>query len=209
MSKPAANLIEFDDSQIKLLKETYAKDLNDKQFNVFLQMAQAQGLNPFTREIYGIVVGGNPVFIVGINGFRKIAHNSGKYMGCKVDVSFDNDSGKPFSAKAVVKKLVGDRVGEFEAEVFFKEFAKGNNWKSMPVQMIKKVAESHALRMAFTELQNVYEESEREAMNRDVTKSDESRASTAHFLNQPEAIVPEFIELEPEDKAEEVTDEGS
>ena len=186
----------YTDDKIALLKETYAKDLSKKQFEVYLEMARAQDLNPFTKEIYGLVVGGKPVLITSIAGFRKIAHRSGDYAGCKIVVNYDND--KIHSATAVVKKIVKGQVCDFEAEVIFKEFNLGrNNWKTMPTQMIKKVAESHALRMAFPALQNTYEEAEVDAIRNAGPKvSARTVALNDRFATEDKPDVPQYDEID-------------
>jgi len=51
-----------------------------------------------------------------------------------------------------VKRLVSGHIGEYTAKVFFSEYSTGKNlWVSKPHTMIAKVAEMHALRMAFPE----------------------------------------------------------
>jgi hypothetical protein len=117
-------------------------------------------LNPFKKEIYGTILGGRLVLMTSIEGKRKIAHKTGKYLGCKIDVAFKED--KPHKARAIAKKLVGSHVAEFEAVVYFEEFSKGGgNWKTMPVVMLQKCAESAVLRMAFPALDELYDESEK------------------------------------------------
>jgi hypothetical protein len=132
---------------------------------VFLKQAEAMDLNPFTKEIYGVKVGGRLVLMTSIEGRRKIAHKSGNYLGCKVVVQYQSDNKTPYSATATAKKLVQGHVAEFEATVLFDEFDQGaGNWAKMPATMISKVAESTVLRMAFPQTDNVYDEAERAAI---------------------------------------------
>lgn len=157
----------FSSEEVALLKETYAKGLDETETKIFLKQAEAMNLNPFTKEIYGLKLGGRLVLMTSIEGRRKIAHNSGCYLGCTVEVFNRADSDMPFSAKAVVKKLVKGHVAEFEATVLFEEFSTGQgNWKEMPNVMISKVAESTALRMAFPQTDNLYDEAERAAVEK-------------------------------------------
>lgn len=151
---------QYDTKAVDLLKKTYAKDLNETEFDLFIAQAKAMDLNPFTKEIYGIKVGGRLVLMTSIGGLRKIAHQSGRYLGCKVEV-FNKSDGTIFSATATVKKLVGSHVAEFEATVIFDEYSSNQgNWKDMPRQMIAKTAEAHALRMAFPALEAAFEPAE-------------------------------------------------
>lgn len=155
---------QYDTKALDLLKKTYAKDLNESEFDLFMAQAKAMDLNPFTKEIYGIKVSGRLVLMTSIGGLRKIAHQSGKYLGCKVEV-FNKADGTIFSATAKVKKLVGMREAEFEATVMFDEYTSGQgNWKDMPRQMIAKTAEAHALRMAFPALEAAFEPAEMSAL---------------------------------------------
>lgn len=174
-SLPAIQSQKFSQNEIQLLRDTYAKGLDDTQLKIFLKQAEAMDLDPFKKEIYAMVVNGRLVLITSIEGRRKAAHKTGKYLGCKVTVQTD-ESGKIFSASAVVKKLVYNHVAEFEATVLFGEFDTGrDNWKTKPRVMISKVAESTALRMSFPSLDNAYDEAEAEAIHaiQDVVPVDE------------------------------------
>lgn len=151
----------FNQAEVALLRESYAKDLDDTSLKIFLKQAEAMDLNPFTKEIYGVKVSGRLVLMTSIEGRRKIAHKSGKYLGCKITNKFDSE-GKVVSATAVAKKLVGSHVAEFEYTAYFDEFSSGrDNWVKMQVVMINKVAESNVLRMAFPQIDNIYDEAER------------------------------------------------
>lgn len=172
---------QFDEKEIELLKKTYAKGLSDTEVSIFLKQCQAMNLNPFAKEIYGMVIKERLVLITSISGLRKVAHASGQYIGCQIFVMYSDDE-TVRAARCVVKKLVGGHVAEFEAEVLFSEFNTGkNNWVSMPVVMIKKVAEAAALRMAFPALQGIYEESERDSMGAKSRVSDQTKALTDKF----------------------------
>ncbi len=179
----------FTPDEIQLLKDTYFKDLNDTQIKVTLKQAEALDLNPFKKEIYAMIVKGKLVIVIGIDGFRKVAHKSGKYLGCKIEVVRDSQ-GKVYSAIARVEKLVHDHVGVFESEVLFKEFFKPgsdrfeSNWEKIPVAMLRKTAEAHAIRMAFPDLGNVYEESEVGVIERS-TQSDRALALAEKIKQEP------------------------
>lgn len=72
-------------AQLALIRQTIAKDCNDSEFDLFIQTARHAGLDPFRRQIYGLVMNKeNPtkrqlVLITGIDGFRAIALRSGDY----------------------------------------------------------------------------------------------------------------------------------
>jgi len=99
---------------------------------------------------------------VSIDYMRKIAARSGLSGKSEPQYSY-KDNGDVEACKVTVWKDGGHEKG-YTAKVFFDEYTtKRNLWKSKPMTMIAKVAEMHALRMAFPEeLQNHYTEEELE-----------------------------------------------
>lgn len=187
---PTVQSEKFTGKEIDLLRNTYAKGLSDTELSLFLKQAEAMNLNPFTKEIYGMVVAGKLTLITSIAGLRKIAHQSGNYLGCSVVVKMNGSV--PVSAEATVKKFVAGREAEFKAEVFFSEYNSGQfNWKKMPITMLKKVAEAHALRMAYPTTENLYEESEVGAINRSRGESERAAELTEKFQAvEPREVTP-------------------
>lgn len=141
------------------------------QIAVFAKICKEKGLSPFSKEIY--LTGykeqstGNMKYscITGINGFRKIASESGQLAGCG-DALFDLDSnskhktaselkaaGKtPTTATVTVWRVVSGSRCPFTHTAVFSEFSTGKQkWASMPFQMISKVAEAFALRKGFAD----------------------------------------------------------
>jgi phage recombination protein Bet len=135
------------------------------QIAVFAQICKERGLSAFSKEIHLVGYGGRYSVIVGINGFRKIAAETGQHAGTD-DVKFDvlpdgsfktavqlkAEKLSPTSATCTVYRIVsGLRVG-FTHTVLFSEFSTGKNkWQEMPFQMIGKVAEAFALRKGFSD----------------------------------------------------------
>ena len=66
---------------IKTIKDTVCKGASDSQLKLFDKVCAGSGLNPFTREIYGIINGGKLQIMTSIDGYRIIAARSGKYRG--------------------------------------------------------------------------------------------------------------------------------
>jgi phage recombination protein Bet len=90
------DLIKFTPQQIALVKKTVAKDCNDTEFNFFLEMAKARGLNPLMRHIFAQVHNKEPrldkdgkpypnqkerqlVIVVSREGQRALAERTGAY----------------------------------------------------------------------------------------------------------------------------------
>lgn len=190
----------LEDDKIQLLKDTYAKSLNNSQFEVFCHIASKMNLDPIKKEIYGMIVGGRLVTIVGIDGFRKIAHETGDYMGMDpITIVRNIDSNKIMTANCTVYKHVHGEKCAFSATVQFEEYNTGkNNWKSMPETMISKVVESHALRKAFPALSQVYGEEEMGKAIEPNNETDRTSLLTDKFLQKEDDDIPEYVELEPE-----------
>lgn len=135
------------------------------QIEVFGQICKERGLSAFSKEIHLVGYAGRYSVIVGINGFRKIAAESGLHAGTD-DVKFDlmpDGSFKtaaelklskalPTSATCTVYRIVSGVRVPFSHTVLFNEFSTGKNkWQEMPFQMIGKVAEAFALRKGFSD----------------------------------------------------------
>lgn len=152
-------LPEWTQDQISLVKRSIAQGATDDEFKLFAYRCKEMNLDPFKREIYFVKYGSSPgTIIVGIDGFRKIAHRSGMLAGIERGVHRD-DEGRLISGWAKVWRKDWQHPAHEEAP--FREYNTGkNNWAKMPETMIKKIAEAAALRMAFPELGGVYEQAE-------------------------------------------------
>jgi phage recombination protein Bet len=135
------------------------------QVLVFAKICRERSLSPFSKEIYLVNYGGRYNVITGINGFRRLACDTGEFAGCD-DAEFDKAGDGTFKTAAELKtesklpktctitvyRLVhSTRVG-FTHTAVFSEFSSGKQkWQSMPFQMISKVAEAFALRKGFSD----------------------------------------------------------
>ena len=118
----------------------------DSELIVFLKACVRLGMDPFTRQIYLIDIRGKKTVVVGIDGYRSMAMETGEFD--RSDVHFDEKDGKIISATAQVWRKGSS--GPMSRTVYWSEFDKGTDpWKKMPHVMIGKVAEAHALRAAF------------------------------------------------------------
>lgn len=155
---------------------------------VFAETCKQHNLSPFKKEIYLVKYGNGDKekyhTIIGIDGARTKAARTGQYAG-KTDVKFNiksngeymtafevKESGKPpVSATVTVKRILSGIVCEYTHTAVFAEFypsyGKSNDYSKaavMPIQMISKVAESFALKQAFSdELAGLHIEEEGEA----------------------------------------------
>jgi phage recombination protein Bet len=151
--------------QIEIIKQQIAKGASDAQLALFAQVCQRTGLDPFSRQIYCIMRGGNPTIQVSIDGFRTIAARSGKYGGSHTEWCGEDGiwrdvwlgNGAPAAAKTTVYR-VGSPM-PFIGVAKYGSYQQSSNqlWKSMPDAMVGKVSESLALRKAFpAELSGLY-----------------------------------------------------
>jgi phage recombination protein Bet len=166
-------------TSLQLVKDTYGKNLTNMEWNMFMQMGLATGLNPFLKEIWAVKYKDFPAQVfIGRDGYRKSAQRHPAYDFHTVDAVYENDE---FSQEnGVVKhkyqlknrgKCVGaycitKRKGSSQPTFVYVEMAEYNTGQSLwkradaeaykdrgkPVTMIKKVAEAQCLRAVFQEL---------------------------------------------------------
>lgn len=152
---------------IAVLHNTVAKNTTISELAYFLTVCKSIGLNPINKEVWCYKDGkGNLIVFTGRDGFLKKAQESPKYYGlrsCEVRendifrIDIPNakiihefsteDRGNIIGAYAIA--FVKDKESTIEW-VSFKDYDKGQStWKQFGADMIKKVAECHALKKAF------------------------------------------------------------
>lgn len=183
-------VINYEDTEIvKTLRNTVAQGASDAEFKMFTEVCKASGLNPFKREIwfirtkeyvnnYGKTVPAKVQIMTGLNGFYEIANRNPQFDG--IEAGLINERGE--WVKSCPDKFIGawarvyrkDRKIPFEAEVSVKEFGgEGGVWKTKGAYMIRKVAESHALRKSFPQQMNgIYSEEELPSIPSDMNTTD-------------------------------------
>jgi phage recombination protein Bet len=167
----------FSEAEKATIKQTVADKLSDSQFSIFMYTCQALGLNPLLNEITAISYAGNMSIQVMRDGFLTVAHRSGKFAGLESGVKMKGDVGE--NGKEVLSTIGWARVyhKDFTVPVYqeadLEEYSTGKNlWATKPKTMIKKVAESMALRKAFN-VSGVYAPEE---MDREIERKEEPKA---------------------------------
>lgn len=138
----------FSEDEKLAIRESVAKNLTKDQIKIFFYQCQALGLNPLVNEICAISYAGKMSIQVMRDGFLTIAHRSGLLAGMESGVTMSEDGTKIVNgwAKVYHKNF---KVPMYQ-EADFDEYNSGRNlWTTKPKTMIKKVAESMALRKAF------------------------------------------------------------
>jgi len=153
--------------QIDLVRRTVAKDATDDELKMFCHLAQTYGLDPFAKEIWFIKRGGAPTIMTSRDGYLKIANGHPQFRGMASDAVYAGDAFErtPEGVRHVYAPL--DKRGGLQGAyalvyradrtipiyVFapFKDYNSGQStWQKYPHAMIVKVAESMALKRAFS-----------------------------------------------------------
>lgn len=175
LTQPAR--LAFDPDQIATIKRTVAKDCDDNEFAMFMEVVGRYGLDPFTKQVFAAKVGardgapGQVAIIVSRDGLLALANRHSDFGGVEGDVVRKNDR---FVSKYVNGERMIEHIAEGDAEhrgaivgawaVVYREGRKptyfyapwedykGSNktWTKYGSAMILKVAESMALRKAFS-----------------------------------------------------------
>lgn len=219
-SKP----VQFDDSQIDLIKRTICKGGTDDELQMFLHQAKRTGLDPLTRQIYAVKrkqwdsQSQSEIMVlsiqVSIDGFRLIAERTGKYAGqvgpfwCGADgvwVDVWLKDTPPVAAKVGV--LRSDFKEPCWGVARFKSYAQTKRdgsptimWVKMADVMLAKCAESLALRKGFPhELSGLYTGDEMDQASAAVEASHDG-AETAQKgpVERPRVPSPSQAALAPE-----------
>lgn len=163
------NYLGYSQEETRIIKQSVAKDTTDTELKYFLNVCKSTGLNPFMKEIWCYKDKQNNLLVfAGRDGFLSNAQKQPSFSGirscdvCENDVLeldmmnpannrhiIDNkkDRGKLIGAYAIVFRKDGEPT---IAYVDFKSYDRGfNAWKTHPAAMIKKVAETQALKLAF------------------------------------------------------------
>lgn len=169
-----------DQGQLKTIKDMFAKNATQDEFDIFVQMGISTGLNPFLRELWLIKYdkGAAAQIFIARDGYRKIISTNPNYDGHIVDAVYSNDEFNVDLIQGYVKhvpnfKSRGTLIGAY-CIVYMKnsriphyvftevsEYNTGRSvWKEKPSTMIKKVAECQAIRMADQTCSSTYSEEE-------------------------------------------------
>ena len=153
-------------SLIRALKKTIGAKLTDEEFLLFCAWCASKRIDPISQAyVFKSSNESAPAMGLRIDGMRALAMRTGDYLSREVSEIVEKDrDGKEVVIGArctIVRKGMEKPVVE---EAYFEEYRrKGIGWDQFPGTMIRKVAESKALRAAFPDaLSGVYEPAEME-----------------------------------------------
>lgn len=181
----SSNQLELTDKEKKVIMTNFFPvSATSADMSFCMGVANQFGLNPLLNQIYFVERKSKvnnqwhtkTVPMVGRGGFLTIAHKSGKFAGIEVSTAIEEtpffgangwEMKKDLTATAKVFRT--DTEKAFVVTVAFEEYAQYSNynnvqtltkfWKEKGVTMLKKVAESQALRTAFN-VSGIYVEEE-------------------------------------------------
>lgn len=159
-----------DDNKINEIRKLFAPKLTESEFQYFVGLGKATGLNPFLKEIWSVKYKeGTPAQVfIGRDGYRKAAQAHSEYDYHQSDAVYENDAfdvqdglvkhsykltnrGSLVGAYCIAKRHKSSRPIYVFVEL--KEYSTGQSiWNGKPATMIKKVAESQCLRACFQDL---------------------------------------------------------
>jgi len=152
-------------AQVRVLQRTLCSKFSIEQLQLYLTICARKGVDPFT-EAYGFPNSeGGLAFGLRIDGMRALAMRTGQYISRTVETIFapEDKGGGLIGARAIIKRTGMDTPVVEEAYMAEYDRGGGMGWKQFPETMIRKVAESKALRAAFPDaLSGVYEPAEME-----------------------------------------------
>ena len=149
------------ESRMELVKQKVGSDLTKTEWELFLYMAKLYDLNPLLREIWAVKYAGKPANIfTGRDGLLKIAHKSGMFDGMRTVLLVATQTGveeadmAPKGSEILGSKCYvwrKDMSHPVEVSVKLSEYdTHRSTWREKPDTMIRKVAEAHCLRRAFS-----------------------------------------------------------
>ena len=156
---------------VRALLATTFKGLDKVQMHkaMFEGMMRGFKFSDFlAKRVYAIPYGNGYSLVTSIDHNRSVAMKSG-LAGKSAPAYTEKPNGDIDTCTIMVKRLSGGHLGDYTATVYFDEYTKGRDlWKSKPRTMIAKVAEMHALRMAFPEqMEKHYVEEEFDAESKE------------------------------------------
>jgi len=139
-----SKVAKYTNQQIQLIHDIHAKNTTKEEFELYMYTAGKFGLDPLLKQIWCVKFKDQPAQIyAGRDGFLEIAHRSGQFNGLK--------SGMKDDSTAYAEVYRKDMDNPFYVEVDISEYSTGMAlWKTKPKTMLTKVAESQALRRAFS-----------------------------------------------------------
>ncbi len=207
---------QMDDERRSLLRQVCSGvNLNDQQFQLLCEVGIRTGLDPFRKQIYGLIFDGKFTVFAGIDGFYAVGRRNGLAGVDEAQFTYIDEKKRiPETCTVTVYrwgpvKPDGSRDREpYTAKCFFREYCRytrdgklQKNWMEKGHRMITKCTEALAFRMAFTEtMGQVYERNEfpeTDTINARIRQTERAPVSVASFLDTTATEAP-ALEADPD-----------
>lgn len=163
----------FEPKQLDLIRRTVAKDANTAEFDQFIHLCRATGLDPLRRQVYCFIYGKSDpryrtmTIVTAIGGYRSIAERTGKYRpddrAPRYEMGEKDPKTNPLGFIRCEVTVYKHSHGEWfpvVGEAWWSEYVpikkdtgaideKKTGWTKMPRIMLAKCAEANALRKAW------------------------------------------------------------
>ena len=144
-----SNQVDYKQLALDYLRLNKLNNLTSEEQEQFVSLCVMHGLNPLKREIYAVKYGNTFNIIVGYEVYLKRAWASGLCDGVEVDF----DKSEPTNPVCIVKVYRKNTKKPITVSCIYKEYNTNKNlWASKPQTMLRKVAVSQALRLAFADV---------------------------------------------------------
>ena len=153
------------EAQVRVLQRTICSKFTAEQLLLYLTICRRKNVDPFTEAYVFPSSDGGLAFGLRIDGMRALAMRTGQYVRREVEtlLSPPGPDGKRQLIGAVARVWRRGMEAPVEEQAYLAEYDRpgGKGWEQFPETMIRKVAESKALRAAFPDaLSGVYEPAE-------------------------------------------------
>jgi len=130
----------------RIVASVMPKTASDTDRLALMHMMRSSGLDPLRREVYPISYGGRLSIVVGVDGWRRLAHATRRYASGEASYTYDAE-GKLHSCTFTVLTTDG---GRFSFTCWLDEFRQNTpTWHRSPHHMLRVKAEVHCLKAAF------------------------------------------------------------
>jgi phage recombination protein Bet len=163
----------------KLIWDIAANGCSESEFKLVLYLASQYGLDPLRRHLWAVKYDKTRAaqIFTGRDGLLAIAHRSGRFAGIESGIRKEGNDTIGWA-----KVYRSDFERPFYAEVYLEEYRQNNTmWNQKPKTMLKKVAESQALRQAF-DVAALYDESEIDRAATEQAKRPTVRVESARLV---------------------------
>jgi phage recombination protein Bet len=142
------------DEFVATVKKTCALGQATKEeFHTFLLIAYQYDLDPLVRELYAFQrTGGGLQFIVGYDGWVKIANRHPAHRGFSYAYVQDKQTGTMEAITCIIKRAYPDgSVGTVEITEWMRECKRNSDpWNKWPIRMLRNKATIQCIRLAYS-----------------------------------------------------------